>query len=205
MRPTAKVASRNKLMPDSITSFAQKQRIRQACLADRPSVTPRQNRQLIARLAQLVQAIQPNIVAAVWPLPGEVDLRPLCKQFARAGYQVALPHTPPKGQPLIFRCWTETTRMRRGRFGTSFPTGRRCKPDVILVPLVAFDRAGGRLGYGGGYYDRTLPLYPQARLMGYGLSQQEQAHIPMDEHDQPLPMIVTDSEIIQTASMKDMF
>ncbi|WP_241502797.1 5-formyltetrahydrofolate cyclo-ligase [Bombella intestini] len=171
--------------------------IRQKILASRRPVLPRQNRQLIANLLISLHHIKPTVIAATWPLPGEADLRPLCEQLVRAGYCVVLPQTPPKGEPLIFREWRCDRPMRKGRFGTWYPTGRRKEPDVILVPFVAFDRQGGRLGYGGGYYDRTLPLYPQATLIGYGLSSQEREALPMDEYDHRLPVIVTEREIIQ--------
>ncbi|MCX5618756.1 5-formyltetrahydrofolate cyclo-ligase [Bombella sp. TMW 2.2543] len=187
-------------MVTSLSSSDQdKATIRREVLASRRTVTPRQNRQLSSSLLGLIHHLRPTVVAAVWPLPGEVDLRPFCKHLVRAGYQVVLPETPPKGNPLIFRQWREDIPMRKGRFGTSHPIGGKKIPDVILVPLVAFDRQGGRLGYGGGYYDRTLPLYPNATLIGYGLASQERANLPMDEYDRRLPVIVTDREIIHIA------
>lgn len=173
-----------------------KKAIRQDVLASRRPVLPRQNRQLVANLLGVIHQRRPSVVAATWPLPGEVDLRPFCRQLARAGYQIVLPETTPRGQPLVFREWRDGAPMKKGRFRTCHPAGARRVPDVILVPLVAFDRQGGRLGYGGGYYDRTLPLYPQADLIGYGLAAQERDALPMDEHDQRLPVIVTEREII---------
>ncbi len=170
--------------------------IRQEVLARRRSVLPRQNRQLVSNLLAYLRRMQPAVIAATWPLPGEADLRPLCRQLVRAGYRVVLPETPPRGQPLVFREWRHDRPMRKGRFGTQHPTGGRWAPDVILVPLVAFDRQGGRLGYGGGYYDRTLPLHSQAAFVGYGLSSQEREALPMDEHDHRLPVIVTEREVI---------
>lgn len=180
-----------------LPSVCDKKMIRQEILASRRPVLPRQNRQLIANLLISLHHIKPTVIAATWPLPGEADLRPLCEQLVRVGYCVVLPQTPPKGEPLIFREWRCNRPMRKGRFGTWHPTGGRKEPDVILVPFVAFDRQGGRLGYGGGYYDRTLPLYPQATLIGYGLSSQEREALPMDEYDHRLPVIVTEREIIQ--------
>lgn len=180
------------------SSDQDKKLIRQEILASRRPVMPRQNRQVAENLLRVIHQLRPAIVAAVWPLPGEVDLRPACRQLVRAGYQVVLPETPPRGRPLLFRQWRERMPMKAGRFGTCHPSGARKVPDVILIPLVAFDRHGGRLGYGGGYYDRTLPLYPQAALIGYGLSSQERDGLPMDEHDHRLPVIVTEREIIHT-------
>lgn len=198
MRPTAKAASPvTDFMAQSAPSSDQdKKIIRQEVLASSRCLTPRQNRQLVSNLLGLVHQLRPSVVAGVWPLSGEADLRPFCRQLVRAGYQVVLPETPPRGNPLVFRQWREDVPMKKGRFGTCHPAGARKIPDVILVPLVAFDRQGGRLGYGGGYYDRTLPLYPQATLIGYGFAAQERQALPMDEHDQRLPVIVTEREII---------
>lgn len=180
-----------------------KRELRQAHLQARLQVTPRCNRQIVARLMRLVQACRPKVVAAVWPLAGEVDLRPLCYQLARAGYQIALPETMPKGQPLRFRQWREGQLMHKGRFGTSYPKGSCIHPDMIFVPCVAFDRHGGRLGYGGGYYDRTLPLYPHAKIIGYGFAVQEAINLPMGQYDQRLNVVVTELETIQIDGVKD--
>jgi 5-formyltetrahydrofolate cyclo-ligase len=84
------------------------------------------------------------------------------------------------------------------RFGTAYPDGPIAEPDMLLVPLLAFDRAGHRLGYGGGYYDRTLATLPTHPAIGIAYAAQEIPHIPPGPHDHPLPTIITESEIIQT-------
>ncbi|GBR04950.1 5-formyltetrahydrofolate cyclo-ligase [Acetobacter oeni] len=138
-----------------------------------------------------------GIIACVWPLAGEIDLRPLCASLHREGRTVCLPDTPKKGHPLIFRHWTPTSLMLEGRFGTRHPDGPAVTPDIVLVPMLAFDRRGYRLGYGGGYYDRTLAALPKARPVGYALSTQEKPAIPTGPHDIALPLIVTEHEIIR--------
>ncbi|MBM9402487.1 5-formyltetrahydrofolate cyclo-ligase [Gluconacetobacter azotocaptans] len=136
-------------------------------------------------------------VAAVWPLPGEIDLRALCARLHDHGYQVLLPETPPRGQPLRFRLWHPGARMVPGRFRTAHPDGPAARPDFVFVPLLAFDRRGFRLGYGGGYYDRTLADLSPVPAMGYGLAAQEVPEVPTGRHDIPLPVVVTERETIR--------
>jgi 5-formyltetrahydrofolate cyclo-ligase len=151
-------------------------------------------------LAALVLASVPvpagSTVAGVWPLPGELDLRPLLHALHGRGNRIVLPQTPPAGLPLAFRVWTPGCALVQGRFGTWHPEGMLADPDTIFVPLLAFDRAGGRLGYGGGYYDRTLALHPAARAMGFGFACQEVARVPMAMHDRALSLIATEREIV---------
>jgi 5-formyltetrahydrofolate cyclo-ligase len=144
----------------------------------------------------------PPAIAAVWPLPGELDLRPLLHTLHARGHAVLLPQTPPRGQPLIFRRWHPGSRMLPERFGTSYPDGEPATPDLILVPLLAFDRAGGRLGYGGGYYDRTLAAHPATPRAGIGHAALEIPLVPMDTHDARLGMVVTERGIIVTSAQE---
>ena len=136
-------------------------------------------------------------VAAVWPLAGEVDLRPLCHDLYAAGRDVLLPETTPKGSPLIFRQWFPASEMNAGRFGTLHPDGEIDIPDLVLVPFLAFDRFGYRLGYGGGYYDRTLAEL-NVPAIGFGLSGQQVSALPKGPYDIPLETIVTERGVIRT-------
>ncbi len=95
-------------------------------------------------------------VAAYWPMADEPDLRPLLEQWEASGVRVCLPRIAALGQPLEFRNWTPDTPMRPGHFGIPESEGEPCTPDVILVPTLGYTDAADRLGYGGGYYDRTL-------------------------------------------------
>ncbi|MDF7674058.1 5-formyltetrahydrofolate cyclo-ligase [Acetobacteraceae bacterium ESL0709] len=173
-----------------------KQALRQRVLAGRKFPLPRQNRLVRDQISRLVWKIQPGSVGLVWPMGREIDLRPLCSLLHKAGFRVYLPYTPPKGQALIFRQWYPSVRMCKGRFGTSYPKGVIGCPDMIFVPLLAFDRTGKRLGYGGGYYDRTLAASPHVRAIGYGLSSQEEKEIPADSFDQALEVLITEREFI---------
>src|SRR6201996_8783631 len=96
-------------------------------------------------------------VAGFLPIGEEIDLRPLLHALSTRGHRIVLPVTPGRGQPLIFRHWIPGSELIAERFGTLRPTGPEMIPDFLLIPLLAFDAKGGRLGYGGGFYDRTLP------------------------------------------------
>lgn len=171
-----------------------KKQARAICLQALKTRNPALDALLCARLAQTLLALPAPTIACVWPLPHEVDVRPLCHTLHNAGRTVLLPETPPKGQPLSFRVWHPTCTMLAGRFGTEVPDGPYATPTAILVPLVGFDRAGNRLGYGGGYYDRTLAALPHCPAIGYALCAQEVDHLPTGPYDKPLSCIVTEKE-----------
>ena len=138
-------------------------------------------------------------VSGFWPLDGELDLRPLLIALHDRGHPVVLPVTPGRGQPLTFRRWRPGEAMVAEKFGTMRPTGEERPPDFLLVPLLAFDRHGGRLGYGAGFYDRTLPLLPGAFALGCAFAAQEVPKVPMGPTDIRLPAIATEREIVRCA------
>ena len=159
---------------------------------------------LIASILSAVPFVPGCVVAGVWPLPGEPDLRPLWHHLHGRGHRLVLPETPPRGEALRFRAWHPDCAMVAGRFATRHPdhpsgTGLLPEPDLVFVPLLAFDRAGYRLGYGGGYYDRTLAALPRACAVGYGFSFQQVEAVPRGPFDLPLSIIVTETGIV-TAS-----
>lgn len=135
------------------------------------------------------------VVAGFWPMPHEIDIRPLLHGLHERGHVIGLPETPPRGKKLVFRAWTPQSEMVRGRFGTLFPVGDVIVPDFILVPLVAFDATGHRLGYGGGYYDRTLAELPNAFRLGCAYAAQEMAHVPVEETDLHLHAVATEDGV----------
>jgi 5-formyltetrahydrofolate cyclo-ligase len=104
------------------------------------------------------------------------------------------------GQALQFRAWTPGCALVPGTFGAQIPAaGNWIEPEILIVPLVAFDRTGGRLGYGGGFYDRTLQLLRSRRAtlaIGFAYAAQEMADLPLESTDQPLDLIVTEQGVI---------
>jgi 5-formyltetrahydrofolate cyclo-ligase len=151
-----------------------------------------------AALAAFVPPIIPpdRVVAGFWPLPGEINIRPLLAVLHARGHTLCLPHTPPRGQPLTFHRWQPGAALRPGRFGTFVPDGPAITPGILLVPLLAFDRRGHRLGYGGGYYDRTIAALPGITTIGCAYAVQEVSAVPSGPTDMPLDSIATERGLI---------
>jgi len=190
------------LLSDSPELAAEKAALRRAALAAREAhAAPGAAGE---SLAEVVLAACPpppgTLVGGFWPMGAEIDIRPLMRRLEAAGHGLALPVTPPRGQPLLFRRWRFGAPLVPGRFGTSVPPGEaeEVAPGFLLVPLLAFDRRGMRLGYGGGYYDRTLAGLPGARAIGIAYAAQEVAAVPAGPHDWPLAGIATERGFIST-------
>ena len=138
-----------------------------------------------------------QVIGGYWPLPGELDIRPLLQACHAQGHKLALPCTPRKGYPLTFRSWTPMDELKAGSYGTREPYADKIevKPDLVLVPLLAFTKHGERLGYGGGFYDRTLAKLKEVGEVfacGIAYAAQEAATLPTDRFDQCLDGILTD-------------
>lgn len=133
------------------------------------------------------------------PMGTEIDPRPTMSAWA--GAAVGVPLIAAKAQPLDFAVWTPETPLIDGPFGTQAPADPvRMVPQVLIVPLLAFDRRGYRLGYGGGFYDRTLEELRRNRptfAVGFAFAAQEAAGVPIEATDQPLDLIVTETGAIQ--------
>jgi 5-formyltetrahydrofolate cyclo-ligase len=144
-------------------------------------------------------------ISAYWPLEEEFDPRPLFTALHCRRHPIGLPVILGKGQPLLFRRWEPTTELVRGSFRvmTPPPTAPEIVPKVLLVPLLAFDRAGFRLGYGGGFYDRTiakLRAVGEALAVGVTFAALEVPAVPRDQTDQTLDWIVTEREAIRVGA-----
>lgn len=137
------------------------------------------------------------VVSGFWPLDGEIDIRPLLLALHERAHPIVLPVTPKRGLPLSFRLWRPGDTMVAERFGTMRPVGDERSPDFLLVPLLAFDRHGGRLGYGGGYYDRTLPLLTGRFALGCAFAAQEVPEVRMGPRDVRMDAVATDREVIR--------
>ncbi len=143
-----------------------------------------------------------DTVAGYWAMRGEIDPVRLLRIFGRAGHGCGLPVVEAKGQPLIFRKWSPFGPTIAGNHGERIPppSDPLVIPTLVIVPLLAFDRAGYRLGYGGGYYDRTLAALRAERdilAVGYAFARQEVEAVPHDANDARLDWIVTEREAMR--------
>ncbi len=138
-------------------------------------------------------------LAGYAPMRTEIDPLPALAEAAAHG-PVGMPVIKANATPLDFREWTPDCAMIKGTFGAFIPeTGDWIEPEIVIVPLVAFDRKGGRLGYGGGFYDRTLERLRARRAtlaIGFAFAAQEAEGLPLEPTDQPLDLIVTETGII---------
>ena len=144
-------------------------------------------------------------VSAYWPKGSEIDPRALMARLAEAGHPIGLPVMVGREKPLLFRAWQEGAALEPVGFGLLEPPSGapELTPRLLLVPLLAFDRAGYRLGYGGGFYDRTLQaLRARGHALAIGLAYgaQELERVPRHEADQPLDWIATERETIAVAA-----
>lgn len=145
-----------------------------------------------------IPVAESEVVAAYWPIRDEMDVKAVVARLMDAGQPVCLPVVLGDEQPLELRLWQDGAPLYEAGFGTLAPSedAPRAEPDVILMPLLGFDKHGTRLGYGGGYYDRTLAaLHKRPRLIGFAFALQEVDHIPRDAHDVPLDAVVTEAGV----------
>lgn len=143
-----------------------------------------------------------SVIAGYWPDKGELDVRPTLISLYQRGYKVALPVMINKTQPLRFREWQPNMLMAAGRFGIPVPPDNmpELRPNVVLTPLLAFDRQGYRLGRGSGFYDRTLSVLRATgpvSVIGVGYSGQEVAAIPHHAFDQRLDWLMTETFVLR--------
>lgn len=139
-------------------------------------------------------------VALYASLPGELDCLPLLEKLAALGFPTLLPVAGAKATPLNFRLWRPGEALVEGRFGLREPeaSAPEMSPNILLLPLLGFDAEGGRLGFGGGYYDATLAsLRGRGAVLAGGLafSLQQVAKIPLEAHDERLDFVITEQRI----------
>ena len=142
-----------------------------------------------------------TIVSGFMPMKSEINPLPLLRSLAQAGAALALPVVSGRGKPLTMRAWQWGEPLNAGVWGIREPKpdAKEVDPDILLVPLLAFDRFGYRLGYGGGYYDLTIAgLRARKRItaVGIALSAQEVARVPTTPRDARLDLVLTEREII---------
>jgi 5-formyltetrahydrofolate cyclo-ligase len=155
---------------------------------------------LLGEQARLNLAAGP-MVAGYWPIRDELDPRPALRALREGGARIALPAVVGETAPLVFREWREGDRLAGDGRGLQapLPTAPSLDPDLILVPLLAFDGRGTRLGYGAGYYDRTLAVLRARRAviaLGLAYEVQELPEIPSGPLDAPLDGVVTEQRVL---------
>ena len=159
------------------------------------------NRDIGKNILSLVPARACGPVAGFWPMSFEPDIRPVLEALILRGCKALLPVTQGAGTPLAFRVWKPGDQLRESFFKTKEPLSRSSlhDPEVILVPLLAFDGRGHRLGYGAGHYDRTLSQLQKRKLnvltIGVAFEIQRVNELPMGSYDQPLGWVVTEKKV----------
>jgi 5-formyltetrahydrofolate cyclo-ligase len=178
-----------------------KRTLRSAMLAWRSGLEEAERRAaadgLMATLRRERPIEMPAVVSGFWPIKEEIDIRPLMIEFFNQGSQLALPVVQGKGLPLLFRAWRPGDPLEAGVFGTLQPSAKReaLEPDALIVPLLACDEEGWRLGYGGGFYDRTLAGLRAKKTItavGVGFNDQLVPQVPHGPSDQRLDWLLTD-------------
>ncbi len=152
---------------------------------------------LIENLSRALSNVSGKMVSLYWPIRGEPDLRALRHEIDAAGGYCCLPVVSIKNHPLSFRRWDQNTVLKKGTWSLAEPTdSEEVTPDVLLAPFIGIDKNGYRLGYGGGYFDRTLAsLKTPFRAIGVGFEEQRIRTIYPQPHDIPMHLVVTDKHI----------
>ena len=153
--------------------------------------------QIATHLRQQIQALSPRSVGIYWPIKAEPNLQACFQQLHADGVQLALPIVTGPAQALKFVSWAPEDAMDEDAYGIPIPRERTVaiQPDLLVIPCVGFNLQGFRLGYGGGFYDRTLAAMPKVSSIGVAY-QISQSDFPLDKYDLPLGQIITELGIV---------
>jgi len=180
-----------------------KAELRGEALTRRDALSPEDRAQAAEAIAQRAfpLAVAGMIVSGFMPLKSEINPIPLMRKLAEAGAKLALPAIVGRGKPLIMRAYAFGDELTRGQWGIREPKPEAAEvaPDILLVPLAAFDRAGHRIGYGAGYYDMTIAaLRAKKKITAVGLAfaAQEISEVPFTPRDEALDLVLTEREVI---------
>jgi 5-formyltetrahydrofolate cyclo-ligase len=188
----------------SEAALSRKAALRQAALEQRdrmPAEARAAAAEIIAARPLPVPPVPGAVVSGFSPIRSEINPFPLLRAYAQAGGRLALPTVVARGQPLRLREWSFGTELRRGQWGIRepMPEAPEVDPDILLVPLAAFDRRGYRIGYGAGYYDLTLNGLRARKpitAIGIAFAEQEIDVVPALSHDARLDLVVTERDVI---------
>ena len=182
---------------DDLTAI--KAAARKAAFARRKAAFDTRPAGAAGRLSEILAGYRGVPLSGYMPIRTEIDPLPAMAEAAAHG-PVGVPVIQGAGLPLRFSLWSPEGALREGPFGAMVPeTDDWMEPEILIVPLVAFDARGGRLGYGGGFYDRTLQGLRAKRAtlaIGFAFDAQEAEALPLEPTDQPLDMVVTESRVL---------
>lgn len=184
-------------MPQTISAKTAKATLRRKLLADRQAIAAEVRNAwdaaLCAGLIVWSQAHPVTTLGVYWPIRGEPDLRPAYDTLTMRGVRLALPVVVENDAPLVFIEWKPGDAMIKDGYGVAIPAeGNEVRPEALLIPCVGFNEQRYRLGYGGGFYDRTLAVSPHPLAIGIAYAS-ALAAFEADAHDMPLDVIVTET------------
>ena len=191
-------------MPDVQSITELKAIIRRDAVTRRDAIPPAERAhaaETIAARAFPLAVAPGTIVSGFSPLKSEINPFPLMRKLAAAGAKLALPVVQGRGKPLIMRAFAFGDALASGQWGIREPKPEAAEvaPDILLVPLLAFDRDGRRIGYGAGYYDMTIARFramKQVVAVGIAYAAQEIAEVPVTERDARLDLVLTERDVI---------
>jgi 5-formyltetrahydrofolate cyclo-ligase len=186
------------------TVSSEKAELREAALAKRDAL-PADHRQrgaeTIAARAFPVPTAPGMIVSGFMPMRSEINPLPLLRNLAAQGAQLALPVIQGRGKPLLMRAWSFGAPLEARQWGIKEPADDATvvEPDVLIVPLACFDRSGHRIGFGAGYFDKTIRALRAKKAViaaGVAFAAQEIAHVPATDFDERLDLVLTERDVI---------
>lgn len=189
---------------------AERERLTGLRLALRASCRQAHDARIIEHLEAAIGPVRGLVVSAYWPFRAEPDLRPLFQAIVAGGGRCALPVVVAKGQPLVFRAWAPGEKLVPGVWKIPVPveTAEVVLPDVVIAPVIGFDASCYRLGYGGGFFDRTLAATGAAmgataagrpRVLGVGYALAAMPTIYPQWHDIPMDLMITEAGVVRPA------
>jgi 5-formyltetrahydrofolate cyclo-ligase len=190
------------LNPDPVSK--EKDLLREQALARRdalPATERQASAEFVASRAFPIDVPRGAVVSGFMPMKSEINPLPLLKRLAAGGATLALPVVAGRGKPLIMRAWEFGAPLDQGVWGIRQPKAEspEVDPDILIVPLAAFDRRGHRIGYGAGYFDMTINRLRRLKsitAIGIAFAVQEIPRVPATERDEPLDLVLTEREII---------
>jgi 5-formyltetrahydrofolate cyclo-ligase len=191
-------------MSEPTTTQTPKAQLRSVTLAQRDAM-PADERQRAAEVLATrtfpIAVPQGAVVSGFMPMRTEINPLPLMRRLAAAGAQLALPVIQGRGKPLLMRAWSFGAPLEARQWGIKEPLDAApiVEPDILLVPLACFDRTGHRIGYGAGYFDKTIrALWAKKRVTAIGLAfaAQEIPRVPATDFDERLDLVLTEREVI---------